>query len=94
VANIPSIELLESTHQFPGNFIFKAIGPAGGGFAARVVAAAREGLGSDIDPPFTERASGSGNHVSVTIEVYVESAQEVREVYEKVMGVKDLILLL
>ena len=39
VGEMPAIELLEATHRFPGKFMFKVIGRADQGFAARVVAA-------------------------------------------------------
>ena len=41
---LPAIELLESTHQFPGPYMFKVIGRVDNGFVARVVAAVREEL--------------------------------------------------
>ena len=54
---LPSIELLNNTHRFPGPYVFKAIGRAENGFAARVVAAVREELSGDVDPPFRVRRS-------------------------------------
>ena len=47
MGELPSIELLEATHEFPGPYIFKAIGRVENGFAARVVAAVREELALD-----------------------------------------------
>ena len=53
--SMPPLELLEKTHQFPGPYMFKAIGRVENGFAARVVAAVREELGDSVDPPFKVR---------------------------------------
>lgn len=91
--NIPSLELLEATHQFPGIYIFKAIGTQDAGFVARVVAAVREALKLTTDPPHEERASEGGRHVAVTITVRVPSAAEVRAVYERLLTVRGLAIL-
>ena len=55
MSQLPSIELLESTHHFPCAYVFKVIGKSEGGFAARVVNAVRQELASDVDPPFSLR---------------------------------------
>ena len=39
----PTIALLESTHTFPGPYLFKVIGKTDLGFVARTVAAVRDG---------------------------------------------------
>lgn len=92
--NIPSITLLEATHKFPGIYIFKAIGQQDPGFVARVVAAVREELKLPTDPPHEERASEGGRHVGVTLTVRVQSAAEVRAVYERLLTVRGLAILL
>lgn len=92
--NIPSIELLEATHRFPGIYIFKAIGAQDAGFVARVVAAVREALKIPTDPPHEERMSEGGRHVSVTVTVRVQGAAEVRAVYERLLTVRGLTILL
>jgi putative lipoic acid-binding regulatory protein len=40
VDNLPSAELLENTHEFPGPYMFKVIGRSDDGFVALVVAVA------------------------------------------------------
>ena len=55
MTQLPSIELLENTHTFPGPYMFKVIGRVENGFAARVVAAVREELAAEFDPPFRTR---------------------------------------
>ena len=52
MGDLPAIEILEANHSFPGRYTFKAIGKVEKGFTARVVAAVREELANDIDPPF------------------------------------------
>ena len=59
VNDLPSIALLESVHSFPGPYVFKVIGRNELGFVARAVAAVREELGSEQDPPYRVRESRS-----------------------------------
>lgn len=91
---MPSIELLEATHTFPGPYTFKAIGPAEGDFVARVVEAVRIELEIDTDPPHTLRHAAGGRHVSVTLEPTVQSAAQARAVYVRVKAVVGLVMLL
>jgi len=60
---LPAIELLEANHTFPGPYIFKAIGRVDNGFVARVVAAVREELAFETDPPFKVREATGGRQV-------------------------------
>lgn len=78
---MPSIELLESTHQFPCAYTFKAIGHAGDAFIARVVAAVRDEMALADDPPYSVRAGASGRHVAVTLTPEVQSGEQVLAVY-------------
>lgn len=93
-SELPSIELLESTHRFPGPYMFKVIGRVENGFTARVVAAVREELAGTVDPPFRVRESAGGRHVSVTLEPRVETAQQVLAIYDRVRKLTGLVLLL
>lgn len=92
--NLPPLELLERTHRFPCQYVFKAIGRVEAGFAARVVAGVRETLSQDVDPPHRFRQTSSGRHISVTLEPTVESAEEVLAVYERISHMPGLIVLL
>lgn len=89
-----SIALLEKTHRFPGPYIFKVIGKVENGFAARVVAAIRDELDNEADPPFRVRQTAGGRHVSVTVEPHVETAQQVLDVYRRIQRLAGLVLLL
>jgi len=93
VEELPAIELLESTHVFPGRYMFKVIGRAEHGFAARVVAAIREELAEVADPPFRTRETAGGRHVSVTVEPTVQTAQQVIAVYRRVQKITGLVML-
>jgi uncharacterized protein len=94
VPNLPTLELLRATHSFPGPYTFKAIGPSSGGFAARVVAAAREALKAPVDPPFRTRESEGGKHIAVTLDLTLASAEQVLKVYEHILEVRGLIMLM
>ena len=89
---LPTIELLESTHAFPGPYMFKAIGSTKEAFAARVIAAVREELRSTSDPPHRLRQTASGRHVSVTLEPRIESARQVIAVYDRIRETPGLIM--
>jgi putative lipoic acid-binding regulatory protein len=89
-----TIELLESYHQFPCPYTFKAIGKVENGFIARVVAAVREELEFPADPPYHVRQSSGGRHVSVTLEPRMDSAQRVLDVYRRLRNISGVVLLL
>ena len=89
---LPTIELLESTHAFPGPYMFKVIGSTNAGFAARVIAAVRDELRSDCDPPHRLRQTASGRHVSVTLEPQIESARQVIAVYDRIRETPGLVM--
>ena len=90
---LPAIELLEANHTFPGPYIFKAIGRVENGFAARVVAAVREELAFETDPPFKVREATGGRHVSVTLEPMMRDARQVLAVYRRIRTMAGLIFL-
>jgi putative lipoic acid-binding regulatory protein len=91
--HLPAIELLESTHQFPGPYMFKVIGRVDNGFVARVVAAVREELAEEQDPPFSIREEVGGRHVAVTLQPRLQSAHQVLAVYRRVRGLAGLVVL-
>jgi putative lipoic acid-binding regulatory protein len=88
-----SLELLENSHTFPGPYMFKVIGLAEGGFAARAVAAVREALMETVDPPFHIRESVGGRHVAVTLQPTVQTAQQVLAVYARLRGLVGIVML-
>jgi len=93
VDKMPAIELLEATHTFPGTYMFKVIGRAENGFAARVVAAVRDELTDATDPPYRVRETHGGRHVAVTLEPTVQTAQQVLAVYQRIQQIVGLVML-
>jgi hypothetical protein len=90
VDTLPSVELLERTHEFPGRYVFKVIGLCEDGFVARTVALVRDQLEEERDPPFRVRHTANGRHVAVTLEPNVRSAWEVIAVYQAIRGLAGL----
>lgn len=90
---LPAIELLESTHSFPGPYMFKVIGKSERGFVARAVAAVREELEAEIDPPYKVRETAGGRHVAVTVQPTVQTAQQVLAVYGRLRHLVGLVML-
>ena len=81
--HLPSAELIADTHDFPGPYMFKVIGRSGEGFVALVVAAVREELEEEVDPPYRVRETSAGRHIAVTVEPQVQNAWEVLAVYQR-----------
>ena len=94
MAKPPPIELLAATHVFPGNYVLKVIGSAEEWFAERVVAAVREEMMLDKDPVFKLRKTAGGKHVAVSLELHALSAQQIHDVYLRLMKIPGVILLL
>ena len=90
----PSTELLESSHSFPGVYPFKVIGLADGDFPARVLAAAAEELATPSEIDHVVRVTPGGRHVSLTLNITVQSAEQVRSIYARIRDVEGLTLLL
>jgi putative lipoic acid-binding regulatory protein len=91
--NLPAIDLLESTHTFPGTYTFKVIGLAERGFVARTIAAVREELAGQTDPPYRVRETPNGRHVAVTVEPEVQDAHQVLAVYRRLRVMAGLVIL-
>lgn len=94
MSDLPSIELLENTHNFPCPYMFKVIGRVEDGFVARVVAAVRDELAVPADPPYKFREATGGRHVSVTLEPTIQTAHQVLAVYRRIRHMAGLVMLL
>ena len=90
----PSVDLLESTHSFPGTYTIKAIGAADDDFADRIVAAVTEHLPAASDLDYSVRSAKGGRHVAVTLQLTVQNAEQVRSIYAAIQNVSGLTLLL
>jgi putative lipoic acid-binding regulatory protein len=74
--------------------MFKVIGRGDDeGFVARVVAAVREELEHESDPPYRVRAATGGRHVAVTLEPTVQTGRQVLAVYRRIRKLTGLVLL-
>jgi putative lipoic acid-binding regulatory protein len=94
MGELPSIELLESVHHFPGPCTFKVIGKSDNGFVARVVAAVRDELEHPADPPYHIRVTTGGRHIAVTLEPVVQTGAQVLAVYRRIRKMAGLVMLL
>ena len=90
----PSIDLLESNHPFPGVYRFKAIGLVDDGFESRVLDAVRSAVASPSEVDASARTTPGGRHVAVTLDVTVQNAEQVREIYARLRALDGLTLLL
>ena len=89
----PSEDLLESNHMFPGSYQIKAIGLADDDFASRIVEAVFGELVTPSELDHSVRVTPNGRHVSLTLEMNVQSADQVRAIYARLREVKGLTLL-
>ncbi len=94
MSQLPPQELLNSTHQFPGKFLFKVIGRCDDEFASRVVTTVREALSHDFDPPYELRHTPGGRHVAISIEPWVESSEQVLAVFARIRELSGLVMLM
>ncbi len=85
-------ELLDSQHHFPGSYTFKVIYRSEEGMTAQICAAISESTGIEIrDEDFAVRESSSANFLSMTLEIEVERAQHVLDVYEVLSKVENIV---
>ena len=89
---LPSI-LLESIHYFPGVYKIKAIGRADDDFESRVLEAVYSHLAARSDLDYSIRSTPGGRHVAVTLDISVQTAEQVRAIYAEIRDVEGLTLL-
>ena len=89
----PSMELLESIHLFPGIYKIKAIGLADDDFESRVIEAVCSNLAARSDLDYSIRSTPGGRHVAVTLDITVQTAEQVRAIYADIHALKGLTLL-
>src|SRR4051812_16631391 len=89
----PSIDLLESTHQFPGVYQIKAIGLATSDFENRVIEAAVTELAGPSELDYSVRTTPNGRHVALTLDLTVQTAEQVRGIYARIRELEGLTLL-
>ncbi len=79
--NLPSVEALEQAHAFPGPYLIKVFGPPGDDFLQRSRAAATAVLGAESAVEASRRLSAQGRYSCVSLRLFVQSADQVREAY-------------
>ena len=89
----PSLDLLESTHSFPGVYQIKAIGTADRDFETRVVETVVSELAGASEVDYTVRTTPGGRHVALTLDITVQTAEQVRGIYASLRELKGLTLL-
>jgi uncharacterized protein len=89
----PSLELLESTHFFPGVYQIKAIGMTQDGFEERLVRAVAEELATPSELDYSVRTTPGGRHAAVTLDITVQNAEQVRRIYARIREIEGLTLL-
>lgn len=87
-------DLLSSHHTFPGTYHIKAIGATDDEFERRVVAAAASELAGPSEVEYSIRETKGGRHVAVTLEITVQSPEQIRAVYAAIRKVDGLAYLL
>lgn len=87
-----SLDILESTHQFPCAYTFKAIGVADDDFENRVVQAVSACLNAPADLTHSVRTTQGKRHAAVTLSVTVINAEQILAVYKAIQGVPGLVL--
>jgi putative lipoic acid-binding regulatory protein len=88
----PARALLEANHQFPGEYIIKAFGPAHDEFRGGVNQAASAAVGARVE--VSERVSSKGNSICITLTLLAETVDEVIFAYERLHAVPGLRLIL
>src|SRR5262245_44312166 len=89
----PSVDLLESTHMFPGVYRIKAIGRAADDFELRVVEAVTVHLAAPSDLDYSVRRTPGDPHVALTLDATVQNAEQVRSIYAQIRDLSGLTLL-
>lgn len=89
-----SIDLLNSTHQFPGPVVIKVIGTNHVTFVASVVITVRERIAAVVDPPFSTRETPNGRHVAVTLQPLVLDAEQVLDIYDSLRQLEGVLMLM
>lgn len=90
---IPNEELLAEHHEFPGVYRIKAIGSTDRDFVGRVVEAATSELAGPSEVDYSVRQTSGGRHVSVNLDLTVQTPAQVRAIYARIREVEGLTML-
>lgn len=84
------IERLEEAHEFPGPYTFKVIGGQTDGFVELVLATVQGELKLVESPQHSLKRTPNGRHVSITIDLRVESASQVATLYDRLQSMDEV----
>lgn len=91
---LPSLEVLEEVHNFPGPYTFKVFGSNTSAFVESVERVVEEVTGGFGEMDLSTRSSSAGNHVCVTVNVHMQTAHQVQAMYVELAELDDLRMLL
>lgn len=89
----PDRDLLLQNHQFPGEYVIKAFGPAGSAFETDATNCAAAVVGADRVTAHTRSSSG-GRRSCVTLTLSAKTVDEVIATYERLHALDSLLLIL
>ncbi|MDE2508700.1 MAG: DUF493 domain-containing protein [Planctomycetota bacterium] len=92
--HLPSEELLESVHAFPGVYQIRVIGLAADQFEARVIEAVIAELSTPSEVDYVSRTTPGGRHISLTLDLTVQNPGQVRKIYERILDIEGVTLVL
>jgi putative lipoic acid-binding regulatory protein len=83
--------LLESQHRFPGSYTFKIIYRNDDEMADRIREAVGGAMGIELPGELPIRASSGSKFQSMTLELEVQTAQDVLDVYEVLSELENIV---
>lgn len=89
-----SRELLNSTHQFPCEYLFKVIGQTRDDLETDVLLAIREVIGDDPVCQIVVRQTPGGRHQSISSKPLVPDAEAVLQIYESLRQIDGIVMVL
>jgi putative lipoic acid-binding regulatory protein len=90
----PALEVLERTLSFPCEYVIKAFGPCTPEFEACVLARAKDALSAECVRLQGVKTTRSGDRMSVSVALSVESAEQIVGAYASMSGCTGLITLM
>lgn len=90
---LPTLELLESRHDFPCPYTFKVIGAGDLDLEGSVASCVRAELQLEDAPATSVRKTAGGRHQSVTVEPVCPSAQAVLDLYRALRALEGVLFL-
>lgn len=91
MSNIPSVSALEGVHEFPEWYTIKVFGPGEESFVNHCRKAANNIIdNAEEHLRISTKKSSAGNYTSVTVEIYVDHAKKVQDVYRELLELDDV----